>query len=70
VSYVAGYGDVDALKMIESLEGDPMLRKFLSVIFNYELDKGAAGNFAYKEAYRSVVSKVALEIDSLPEDIA
>jgi len=64
---IAGNGDLDALRMIKSLELNPLLRNFLTDIFNHELDRGAGSNFAYKELYRKLVSQVAPRANLKPE---
>jgi hypothetical protein len=51
-------GDLDALKQISQLEGDPLIRDFLTVVFNYELDKGEDAMFPYMESYRRVVEGI------------
>lgn len=51
-------GDLDALKQISQLEGDPLIRDFLTVVFNYELDKGEDAQFAYMESYRRVIEGI------------
>ncbi len=54
----ASGGDLDALKQISKLEGDQLMRDFLTVIFNYELTQGEDAQFKYMEPYRKVVEGV------------
>ena len=53
-----GTGDVDALAKIRDLDGDPIMVGFLREVFNYELDQGENALFAYKDLYRSLVSRI------------
>lgn len=51
-------GDLDALKQISQLTGDDVMKGFLEVVFNFELNQGEDSTFKYMETYRKVVEGV------------